>query len=223
MSEGFHDLHDQRLDYHGDLLPDDLAGFDPFTCFEAWFDAAMAEKAAGRLQEPNAMVVSTVETAGDVLQPSSRVVLLKEWDDRGFVFYTHQTSRKGRALAEFDRTSLLFWWPSLMRQVRVEGVVSPVERAEVEAYFASRPRGSQVGAWASRQSESLGSRAALESAVAEAERRFEGQPVPCPPGWGGYRVTPHRFEFWTGQPSRLHDRVAATRAESGWQVERLNP
>lgn len=224
--EGYHDLHDHRMTYHGDLLPDDLADFDPWECFGTWFEMAMDEKQAGRLAEPNAMVLSTVEcegVAGGLHQPSSRVVLLKGWDRKGLVFYTHETSRKGRAMRQFPRVSALFWWPSLMRQVRVEGVVTPVDRPEVEAYFATRPRGSQIGAWASRQSEPLASRADLERAVADAAARFDGGEVPCPPTWGGYRVRPHRFEFWSGQPSRLHDRVMSLRNGARWGTERLNP
>ena len=229
MNDERHSLHDHRLNYRGALLPDDLATFDPWACFGAWFDDAMDEKVAGRLAEPNAMVVSTVGSevgvAGSArgVQPSSRVVLLKEWSPTGLVFFTHETSRKGRELEANPLVSLLFWWPSLMRQIRVEGLASPVARDEVEAYFATRPRGSRVGAWASHQSEPMASREELERAVAQAEARFADAEVPCPPTWGGYRVAPQYFEFWSGQPSRLHERVAATLVEGEWSATRLHP
>lgn len=220
-------LHDQRIDYHGDLLPLDLGAFDPWDCFASWFDRAKAEQQAGRLAEPTAMILSTATPGDDGLaSPSARVVLLKEYDERGLVFFTHDDSTKGRAIAENPHVSLLFWWPSLMRQIRVEGEARKVDRAESEAYFASRPRGSQIGAWASEQSAPLASREALVEAVAEAELRFENAPVPCPQGWGGYRVAPGLFEFWQGQPSRLHDRVRVTResaTDESWLATRLQP
>ncbi|CAI9400949.1 pyridoxamine 5'-phosphate oxidase [Aestuariimicrobium sp. T2.26MG-19.2B] len=216
-------LHDQRVDYHGDLLPLDLTEFDPWGCFGAWFEQATAEKQAGRLDEPNAMVVSTVDLTPAGPQPTSRVVLLKEWDERGLVFFTHATSRKGRNISDHPLVSVLFWWPSLMRQVRIEGAATAVDRAETEAYFATRPRGSQLGAWASHQSEPLAGRDDLDRALAEVTARFDGVEVPCPPGWGGYRVRPSRFEFWQGQPSRLHDRVASTLLDGDWSSTRLNP
>lgn len=232
MNAERHSLHDHRLNYHGALLPDDLEGFDPWACFGAWFEDAMDEKAAGRLAEPNAMVVSTVGSVAGAagvassdggVQPSSRVVLLKEWSPMGLVFFTHETSRKGREIGANPLVSLLFWWPSLMRQIRVEGSAVPVARDEVESYFATRPRGSRVGAWASHQSEPMASRDELERAVAEAETRFADAEVPCPPTWGGYRVAPRYFEFWSGQPSRLHERVAATLVDGQWNATRLNP
>ena len=184
---------------------------DPIAAFQKWFD----EVVEAGLAEPNAMVVST---AG----PSSRMTLLKTVDERGFVFYTNYTSRKARELDADPRCSLLFPWHGLRRQVIVSGHAERVPRAETEAYFASRPRGSQLGAWASPQSSVVGSRAELDDRYAELERRWPGE-IPCPDFWGGYLITPDAIEFWQGRPSRLHDRLRYRCADGEWVVERLAP
>ncbi len=217
------DLHGERIDYTGDLLPTDLAGFDPWAQFDAWFEQARAEQAAGRLAEPNAMILSTVEQTSIGWQPTSRVVLLKEYSPDGMVFFTNYSSAKGRQIDEDPLVSLLFWWPSLMRQIRVEGFVDRLSRERSEAYFAERPRASQLGAWASEQSQPVPSREQLVATEAALEQRFADQPVPCPPHWGGYSVRANRFEFWQGQPGRLHERVQVSWADQTWQGVRLQP
>lgn len=184
---------------------------DPIDAFRLWFD----EVVAAGLAEPNAMVVST---AG----PSSRMALLKSIDERGFAFYTNYTSRKARELDADPRASLLFPWHGLRRQVIVIGTATRVPRAESEEYFATRPRGSQLGAWASHQSAVIADRAELDDRYAELERRWPGD-VPCPDFWGGYLVTPQTIEFWQGRESRLHDRLRYSRVEHDWVVERLAP
>jgi pyridoxamine 5'-phosphate oxidase len=193
----------------GDLTP------EPFAMFARWYDDA----GASGLVEPNAMVVATVDPDG---APSARFVLLKGVDE-GFVFYTNTDSRKGRALAHEPRIALLLPWHPLERQVRIEGIASPVSRTEVAAYFASRPRGSRLGAWASRQSSVVSGREELEAEYADAERRFAGGEVPVPDFWGGYRVIPEVVEFWQGRPGRMHDRLVYRRTPGGWHVERLAP
>ncbi|RDV36971.1 pyridoxamine 5'-phosphate oxidase [Bradymonadaceae bacterium TMQ3] len=179
---------------------------DPFEWFDAWFDQARQST----MIEPTAMSLATVDADG---QPSLRIVLLKGVDRKGFVFYTNLQSRKGRALFGEPRCALTFFWPQLGRQVRVEGVAQAVEDAEADAYFASRSRESQLGAWASQQSRELASRAALEAALAEVTARFEGQPVTRPPHWSGMRVVPTRIEFWQAGDARLHDRWEFVRGE----------
>jgi len=171
-------------------------------------------------KDPNAMVLSTVAPDG---RPSSRVVLLKGFDAQGFVFYTNTLSRKGRDLATHPFAALCFYWSALDQQVRVEGRTTRVSDAEADAYFASRARGSQLGAWASLQSEVLKSREELETRMAALEARYAGQEVPRPPHWTGYRLTPDRMEFWEGQPNRLHHRTLFRRHEGGWTLELLNP
>lgn len=209
-------LHDVRRDYRGDTLPDELAGLDPWRFLHGWVDDALA----GDEAEPTAMVLSTSGPDG---RPRSRVVLAKEVAPTGIVFFTHLDSPKGREIAAFPAASAVFWWPTLMRQVRVVGSVERITRQDDEAYFASRPRASQIGAWASDQSAPLASREELERAVAAAESRFADGPVPCPPNWGGYRIVADEFEFWQGQPSRLNDRVRCTLVDAGWSCTRLQP
>jgi pyridoxamine 5'-phosphate oxidase len=202
---------DRGLDV-SDLAP------DPIVMFRRWFDDTVA---AG-LHEPNAMVVTTVSAEA---QPSARMVLLKGVDEQGFVFYTNYESRKGHDLEANPAVSLLFPWHELQRQVRVEGTASRVSRAESEAYFASRPRGSQLGAWASPQSGEVSSRAELDELYAGAEERFAGEnAVPLPPGWGGFRVRPETVEFWQGRKGRMHDRLVYHREDgTGWSTARLAP
>jgi pyridoxamine 5'-phosphate oxidase len=189
---------------------------DPFALFDEW----LAEASASEPNEPEAM---TVATAGADGQPSARMVLLKAHGPEGFVFYTHEQSAKGNDLAENPRAALLFHWKPLGRQVRIEGNVERVSDAEADAYFASRARDSQLGAWASDQSRPLDSRATFEHRFEEAKRRFDGQDVSRPPSWGGYRVVPQRIEFWTARPHRLHDRRVFTRADGDWTEGLLFP
>lgn len=210
------DLAARREDYaRGGLSEADLAG-DPVTMFERWY----AEAAAAGVHEPNAMVVATATPDG---VPSSRFVLLKGLSDGGFVFYTNLGSRKGHELAANPRCALLFPWHVLERQVRVEGVAEPLPRAEVEAYFASRPRGSQLGAWASHQSTVVSGRDELEAAYDDAAARFDGTDVPVPDEWGGFRVRPETVEFWQGRTGRMHDRLVYRRVDDRWVTERLAP
>jgi len=196
---------------------EDLLADDPMTQFAAW----MADVVAAALPEPTAMVLATVSAAG---RPRARTVLLKSHDPAGFVFYTNRTSRKGTDLAEVPRASLLFPWHPIQRQVIVEGTVSALSTAESEPYFRSRPHGSQVGAWASRQSTVIRSRAELDDRYDELARKWpEGTDVPMPDFWGGYRVIPEVIEFWQGRVNRLHDRLRYRRDGGGWVVERLAP
>ncbi|MCK8784623.1 pyridoxamine 5'-phosphate oxidase [Roseomonas sp. NAR14] len=189
---------------------------DPLALFEAW----MAEAAAGEPNDPNAMCLATVDAEG---RPSARMVLLKGLDARGFVFYTNLESRKGEELAANPNAALCFHWKSLRRQVRIEGPVEAVTPDEADAYYASRPRGSRIGAWASRQSRPLTSRAELEAAVAEMEARFPEESVPRPAHWSGFRLLPQRLEFWRDMPFRLHERQVFHRLAAGWRTEVLFP
>ena len=190
---------------------------DPFELFETWF----AEAQASEPDEPEAMAVAT---AGEDGRPSARMVLLKDRSPLGFVFYTHEQSAKGEDLSQNPRAALLFYWKSLGRQVRIEGAVERVSDAEADAYFASRARDSQLGAWASDQSRPLDARETFERRCAETEARFADAPVPRPPHWGGYRVVPERIEFWEDRPHRLHHRRLFVRAPDGsWATSLLYP
>ena len=210
-------LADMRKDYGlAGLLEKDLAK-NPFRQFEQWF----AEAEAAKLTEPNAM---TLATAGRDGHPSARTVLLKAVDGRGFVFYTNYESRKGRELADNARATLLFPWIAMERQVIAEGTVSRVSREEADAYFHSRPRASQLAAWASPQSTVVAGRAVLEESYRVVEKKYEGREVPLPPQWGGFRLEPATVEFWQGRRNRLHDRLRYRRDTGGeWVVERVAP
>ncbi|CAG7639263.1 Pyridoxine/pyridoxamine 5'-phosphate oxidase [Actinacidiphila bryophytorum] len=202
------------------ISEDDLAA-EPYAQFARWFADAVAATEAGIMAEPNAMVLSTADAEG---LPSSRTVLLKGYDKRGFVFFTNYGSRKGRALAANPRASLLFPWHAIARQVIVGGPVTKVSPEETAAYFRSRPHGSQIGAWASEQSSVVDSRALIEKRYAELAARWpEGTEVPVPPFWGGFRVDAASVEFWQGRENRLHDRLRYVREAGGWSVERLEP
>jgi pyridoxamine 5'-phosphate oxidase len=189
---------------------------DPFNLFRQWFTQAST---AG-IDKPNAMALATVDARG---RPNCRIVLLSSFDERGFVFHTNYQSRKGDELSTNARASLVFWWDPLGYQIRIEGTVMPTSPAESDAYFAKRPRGSQLGAWASDQSRPLESREQLEARVRELDERYRGQPVPRPPHWGGYRVVPERIEFWENRDNRLHDRWQYERVGDAWRVARLAP
>lgn len=208
---------DLRRDYAlAGLAEKDLAR-DPFRQFEKWFQEAEGAK----IHEPNAMILATAGRDG---RPSARTILLKGLDGRGFVFFTHYESRKGRELDANPRGSLVFPWIALERQVIVEGPVARIAQEESESYFHSRPRASQLAAWASQQSSVISGRAVLEESVKVLDKKYAGQPVPLPPFWGGFRLMPETVEFWQGRRSRLHDRLRYRRSKDGsWTVERLAP
>ncbi|TNM36419.1 pyridoxamine 5'-phosphate oxidase [Nocardioides albidus] len=209
-----------RREYGDRGLAEADAPPEPWPLWQQWFD----EVAAAGVHEPNAMVVASVDPDG---APSSRMVLLKQvtaaGPDEGFAFFTNISSRKGVALAAEPRCALLFPWHPVERQVRIEGTARPLGPAEVAAYFASRPRGAQLGAWASPQSQVVEGRAELDRRYAEVRERFGDGEVPVPPAWGGYRVRPEAFEFWQGRPGRMHDRLRYARTASGWELTRLAP
>lgn len=209
-------LRDLRVSYDLDSLTEETAPADPYVLFDLWLRDALAHE----LPEPNAMTLCTL---GDDGGPSSRTVLLKGVDERGFHFYTNYDSRKGRELAAHPQAALTFLWTKRHHQVNVRGKVSKLERADADSYFASRPRGHQIGAWASQQSAVIPGREWLHEKEAEAIARFGDGPIPCPPHWGGYAVQPVEIEFWQGRVSRLHDRLRYTRCDTGWKMERLSP
>jgi len=192
---------------------------EPFTLFANWYEMAKEQE----VSYPDAMSLATVGEKG---MPSIRTVLMKSFDARGLVFYTNWQSRKGQQLALHPKASICFYWKSLKRQIHIEGTVQKVGAEEADTYFTTRPRGSQIGAWASEQSRPLKSREALEGRVREVEKKYEGKPVPRPPHWGGYVLLPGRFEFCQEQPHRLHDRIVYTQNPENagaWLIERLYP
>lgn len=206
---------------HTDHAPDEgltpeALGEDPIAAFRVWLDAARATDSI----EPTGMTLATVDAEG---RPDARVVLLKDVEDAGLVFYTNYRSRKGQQLDVSPYACLSAWWPALARQVRVRGRVERIAEPESDAYFRTRPRGSQIGAWASEQSTVLSDRETLEDRAAEIEARYRDRDIPRPPHWGGYRLTPDEVEFWQGRPDRLHDRIRFARVDGSWRVERLAP
>jgi pyridoxamine 5'-phosphate oxidase len=232
-------LSDFREDYRRGALERAALAPNPIAQFESWFQAAAGDASQTRWRkigialyklwsaicnhrppDINAMTLATVDPAG---RPSTRTVLLKAVDQRGFIFFTNYDSRKGRELAENPNAALTFFWPDLERQVCVAGTITKLPVAESEKYFVSRPRGSRIGAWASSQSEPVPDRAFLEAKWRELEQKFPGD-VPLPPNWGGYVLKPDRIEFWQGRPSRLHDRFSYSRQADGtWKIDRLSP
>lgn len=205
-----------RQEYALSTLLEGEHDLDPIHQFKKWFDEALSAE----LPEPHAMTLATVSAAG---KPSIRVVLLRNFDAEGFVFFTNYKSKKGGDAAHNPNVALNFFWQQIERQVRIEGCIEKINVGESEAYFNSRPRESQIGAWASLQSMEIESRATLEEQVQFYTKKYEGVPIPCPPHWGGYRVVPEYFEFWQGRPSRLHDRISYTLKNGSWLISRLNP
>jgi pyridoxamine 5'-phosphate oxidase len=208
---------DRRISYELGELDEASVEPDPFAQFRLWF--AQAE-ATPEISEPAAVAVATADDGG---RPSVRIVLLRGEDERGFVFFTNYESRKGRELSANPHASMLFFWDTLQRQVRIDGRVERVDAPESDAYFARRPRGHRLSAWASPQSAVVLGRADLDRRFAEQDARFIDGEVPRPPYWGGYRVVPESFEFWQGRRNRVHDRIVYVRTETGWRIERIAP
>lgn len=208
---------DMRTDYSLHHLKETQAHADPIRQFEAWFEAATASE----VLEPNALTLATSVEG----QPSARIVLLKGFDEKGFVFYTNYESRKGQELATNPQAAMVFFWPQVERQIRIEGIVRKIDPAESDTYFESRDKGSRMGAWASPQSQVIRNREVLEERVKAVEAQYADQEeVPRPEHWGGYRLEPSCIEFWQGRQSRLHDRLLYVRQSSGaWTVDRLAP
>ena len=210
------DVSDLRRSATGRALEREDLDRDPFRQFENWF----GEACESDVLDPNAMSIATVDELG---RPSSRTVLLKYFDARGFVFFTNLTSAKAQHMDVNENVALLFFWPSLGRQVRITGTVDQIPKKETLRYFMTRPRGSQIGAWVSAQSSVIGSRSLLEAKFDEVKRKFADGEVPLPSFWGGYRVAPRAIEFWQGRNDRLHDRFVYTRVQDNWNIDRLAP
>jgi pyridoxamine 5'-phosphate oxidase len=208
---------DLRKDYTLEGLSETESDPNPFIQFKKWFEQALA----AQLPEPNAMTLATATPDG---QPSARMVLLKDFDEQGFVLFTNYNSHKGQELAANPHAALVFWWAELERQVRIVGTVEKISSEQSDSYFEMRPPNSRLGAWASNQSEVIPGREVLEQQLQEFQQKYENQEVPRPPHWGGYRVIPREIEFWQGRPSRLHDRLLYTHLDhSNWKIERLSP
>lgn len=205
-----------RREYNGKPLLESEICSDPMEQFSNWFDQAIKNVR----DDPNAMLLSTADKNG---RPSSRTVLLKEFDETGLVFYTNYESRKARQILENPNVCLTFYWPDLLRQIHIEGRADKVPESQSDAYFKTRPTASQLGAWTSIQSKPIPSREELIRRFKNMEEKFDQQEIPRPPHWGGFKVTPHRFEFWQGRMNRLHDRIQYTRTQSSWNIERLSP
>lgn len=210
-------IADIRIDYKKHSLDEKVVAKDPFEQFNAWFDEALNAKVI----EPNAMTLSTVSPKG---MPAGRIVLLKGVEDDGFVFFTNYQSDKGKELEENPQAALTFFWPELERQVRIQGIVTKISKEKSEAYFQSRPKGSQIGAWVSPQSTPIANRQILEDREKDLAAKYKDVEVlPKPEQWGGYILTPTALEFWQGRPSRLHDRILYTVKDKKWQINRLAP
>jgi pyridoxamine 5'-phosphate oxidase len=209
-------IADLRQDYTLQGLSETEIDFNPFVQFREWFNQALSAD----ILEPNAMMVATTTP---LCKPSARMVLLKDFDERGFVFYTNYNSHKAQELAENPQAALVFWWAELQRQVRISGRVEKISDSESDKYFYSRPFSSRLGAWASNQSEVIENRELLEQNLEELKEKYQNGEIPRPPHWGGIRVIPAEIEFWQGRSSRLHDRLVYTRNYDGWKIERLSP
>lgn len=210
-----HDLKNMRLSYEQDQLLESSINKNPFKQFRIWFDKVLEAK----IIEPNAMTLVTVSKIGI---PSARVVLLKEFDETGFTFFTNYLSRKGKEISENPNAAILFWWKEFERQVRIEGKIEKISKQESEKYFNVRPLKSRYGALASNQSEVVESREILEKRFADLEKQFGDNP-PMPENWGGYKLIPNRFEFWQGREGRLHDRIVYEKTNNDWKIYRLQP
>jgi pyridoxamine 5'-phosphate oxidase len=210
------EVADLRRDYTLEALVEEHANPDPFGQFQHWFDAAVQAE----LPEPNAMTLATIDAAGF---PAARIVLLKDFDPRGFVLFTNYNSHKGQELGQNPRAALVFLWAELERQVRIQGTVEKISPEESDSYFYSRPHNSRLGAWASNQSEVIPNRGVLDRQLEALKTQYEGKEVPRPPHWGGFRIKPQTIEFWQGRTSRLHDRLRYRLGEGGWAIDRLSP
>jgi pyridoxamine 5'-phosphate oxidase len=211
------DLGHLRKSYEKHRLEESQLKENPMLLFEEWFELAENDP---QIEEANAMTLSTLGADG---YPKGRVVLLKGYDHRGFIFYTNYNSEKGKAIAAHPQVGLSFFWPSQQRQIHIVGQATQLDEKESDAYFQSRPRGSQLGAWVSPQSQTIQNRMVLESKLNDLEAHYDGKPIPKPTHWGGYVVAPSSIEFWQGRPNRLHDRIRFYQSDSQWHYERLAP
>jgi len=211
----YHDLKNMRLSYEQDQLLESSINENPFRQFKIWFDRVVESK----IIEPNAMTLATVSKRGS---PSARIVLLKEFNETGFTFFTNYLSRKGKDLSENPNAAILFWWKEFERQVRIEGKIEKISKEESEKYFSVRPLKSRYGALSSNQSDIVENREVLEKRFAELGTRF-GENPPMPENWGGYKLVPNKFEFWQGRESRLHDRIVYEKVDEDWKIYRLQP